>query len=57
MQFLVCYGFILILDDAVKIVWGPEFKSMGLPATFQAPPLFIVGGVIPLLSLPDRMTR
>ncbi len=51
MQLLVCYGFILILDDAVKIVWGPEFKSMGLPATFQAPPLFIAGGVVPLFYL------
>ena len=30
MQLLVCYAFILILDDAVKIIWGPEFKSMGM---------------------------
>jgi branched-chain amino acid transport system permease protein len=51
MQLLVCYGFILILDDAVKIVWGPEFKSMGLPATFQAPPLLVAGGVIPVFYL------
>jgi branched-chain amino acid transport system permease protein len=51
MQLLVCYGFILILDDAVKIIWGPEFKSMGLPAEFQAPPLFIAGGVVPVFYL------
>src|SRR6478752_3750335 len=27
MQLLVCYAFILILDDVVKIVWGNEFVS------------------------------
>jgi branched-chain amino acid transport system permease protein len=47
MQLLVCYGFILIFDDVVKIVWGPEFKSMGMPPTFQVAPLFIAGGVVP----------
>ena len=24
MQLLVCYGFILILDDVVKIIWAPN---------------------------------
>ncbi len=48
MQLLVCYAFILILDDAVKIIWGPEFQSMGMPAAFQAPPLFIGGGIVPV---------
>ena len=48
MQLLVCYAFILILDDAVKIIWGPEFQSMGMPDEFQVPPLFIGGGVIPV---------
>jgi branched-chain amino acid transport system permease protein len=47
MQLLVCYGFILIFDDVVKIVWGAEFKSMGMPVTFQVPPIFIAGGVVP----------
>ncbi len=51
MQLLVCYGFILILDDVVKIVWGPEFKSMGMPAAFQAPPILIGGGVIPVFYM------
>jgi branched-chain amino acid transport system permease protein len=51
MQLLVCYGFILILDDAVKIIWGPEFKSMGLPSTFVAPPVLIGGGVVPVFYL------
>lgn len=48
MQLLVCYAFILILDDAVKIIWGSEFQSMGMPAYFQEPPVFIAGGVIPV---------
>ena len=47
MQLLVCYGFVLIFDDAVKIVWGVECKSMGMPPAFQMPPLFIAGGVVP----------
>jgi len=47
MQLLVCYGFILIFDDVVKIIWGAEFRSMGMPAVFQVPPIFIVGGVVP----------
>lgn len=51
MQLLVCYAFILILDDAVKIIWGPEFKSMGMPAAFQVPPLFIAGGIVPVFYL------
>jgi len=48
MQLLVCYALILILDDVVKIVWGAEFQSMGMPEAFQAPPLFIGGGIIPV---------
>ena len=51
MQLLVCYAFILILDDVVKIVWGPEFQSMGMPAAFQAPPILFGGGVIPVFYL------
>lgn len=48
MQLLVCYAFILILDDSVKIIWGARFKSMGMPTIFQEPPIFIAGGVIPV---------
>ncbi len=51
MQLLVCYAFILILDDVVKIVWGPEFQSMGMPPAFQAPPVLFAGGVIPVFYL------
>lgn len=48
MQLLVCYAIVLIMDDVVKIVWGAEFQSMGMPDAFQSPPLFIAGGVIPV---------
>lgn len=51
MQLLVCYALILILDDAVKIIWGAEFQSMGMPELFQAPPLFIGGGIVPVFYL------
>lgn len=51
MQLLVCYAFILILDDAVKIIWGPEFKSMGMPEAFRLPPFFIAGGIVPVFYL------
>lgn len=48
LQLLVCYAFILILDDVVKLVWGKEFQSMGMPEAFQSPPLLIGGGVVPV---------
>ena len=51
MQLLVCYAFILILDDAVKIIWGAEFQSLGMPDAFQRPPLMIGGGIIPVFYL------
>ncbi len=51
MQLLVCYAFILILDDAVKLIWGAEFRSMGMPGEFQRPPLLIAGGVVPVFYL------
>jgi branched-chain amino acid transport system permease protein len=51
MQLLVCYAFILILDDAVKLIWGAEFRSMGMPAVFQRPPILLAGGVVPVFYL------
>ena len=48
MQLLVCYALVLIMDDVVKIVWGAEFLSMGMPEAFQAPPFFLAGGVVPV---------
>ncbi len=51
MQLLVCYGFILIFDDVVRIVWGAEFRSMGMPDAFMLPPFIVAGGVIPAYYL------
>ena len=51
MQLLVCYAFILMMDDAVKLIWGAEFKSMGMPEAFQRPPILLAGGVIPAFYL------
>ena len=47
MQLLICYAVVLICDDLVKMVWGADFKAMGMPPAFQVPPLFIAGGVVP----------
>ena len=47
MQLLVCYAVILILDDVVKIVWGGDFLSMGVPDEFRQPPFIIGGGIVP----------
>ena len=47
MQLLVCYAIILILDDVVKIIWGADFRNMGVPPTFLHPPFIIGGGIVP----------
>lgn len=47
MQLLLCYAFVLILDDLVKIVWGADYKLMGMPQAFALPPFFVLGGAIP----------
>lgn len=47
MQILVCYALILIFDDLARLIWGGDFRSMGMPEAFQVPPLFIFGGVVP----------
>jgi branched-chain amino acid transport system permease protein len=47
LQILVCYAFILIFDDVVRWIWGPEFLTMGMPEQLQMKPLFVFGGVVP----------
>ncbi len=47
MQLLVCYATILIFDDLVKIIAGPEYKMMGMPEVFALPPFEFAGGFIP----------
>ncbi len=47
MQLLVCYAIILVTDDLVKIIAGPEYEMMGMPETFALPPVEFAGGFIP----------
>ncbi len=47
MQLLVCYAFILILDDVVKTVWGAEYRMLGMPDAFATAPIEIAGGYVP----------
>lgn len=47
-QLLACYGVILIIDDVVKLIWGPAAVSMGMPAALRVRPLTFYGGVVPL---------
>lgn len=46
-QLLLTYGLILVLDDAVKLVWGYQYHSIGLPESFRRPPWMIAGTFIP----------
>jgi len=46
-QLLLCYAFILILDDVAKLVWGYEFKNIGVPDAFRRPPIKIFQSFIP----------
>lgn len=49
MQLLVCYAFVLIADDLVKIIWGAEYLALGIPDEFRVPPIRFAGGIIPPL--------
>lgn len=47
MQLLVCYAAILICDDLVKIIFGADYKLMGMPESFATAPVELAGGFIP----------
>lgn len=49
LQLLVCYAFILIMDDVVKLIWGAEYLAMGIPDEFRIAPLRLFGGFVPPL--------
>lgn len=52
LQLLVCYAFILILDDLALLVWGEEFlSSLGMPEAFRMPPLIVAGAIVPPFHL------
>jgi branched-subunit amino acid ABC-type transport system permease component len=49
-QLLLTFGFILILDDAVKIIWGGVFKIPPMPA-FLDGALTVVGRPFPVYNV------
>jgi branched-chain amino acid transport system permease protein len=51
MQLLMCYGWILVLDDLMKILFGAEFLSLGMPAIFARPPAMVAGAPIPIFYI------
>lgn len=51
MQLLMCYGWILVLDDLMKIAFGSEFLSLGMPEAFAQPPLMVADAPIPVFYL------
>lgn len=36
-QYLFTYTWILILDDAVKMIWGPNYRSVSMPDLISSP--------------------
>ncbi|KAF3996488.1 branched-chain amino acid ABC transporter permease [Glaciimonas immobilis] len=51
MQLLMCYGWILVLDDVVQIVFGAEFQSMDMPPIFARAPIMVAGAPIPIFYI------
>lgn len=47
LQLLACYAVILIMDDLVKLVWGADYRLMGMPEAFLVAPVEVMGGFIP----------
>jgi len=46
-QFLLTFGIMLVLDDAVRFIWGFDYRSIPMPTFFQRPPLRFLGSAIP----------
>ncbi|MGS0743447.1 branched-chain amino acid ABC transporter permease [Glaciimonas sp. GG7] len=51
MQLLMCYGWILVLDDVVQMLFGAEFQSMDMPPMFARAPLMVAGAPIPFFYI------
>lgn len=51
MQLLVCYALTLIMDDAIRFIYGSDYKMMGMPDAFALPPIAVAGGFIPAYYL------
>jgi branched-chain amino acid transport system permease protein len=50
-QLLLTYAFILILDDAAKLIWGIFDLSVPVPSLFRRPPITIMESIIPFYYL------
>ncbi|MEM4406278.1 MAG: branched-chain amino acid ABC transporter permease [Candidatus Methanomethylicaceae archaeon] len=50
-QLLMTYGFVLMLDDIVKLVWGYQFVQFGVPEVFLRPPVVLDDAVVPFYYL------
>ncbi len=51
MQLLMCYGWILVLDDLMKVLFGAEFLSTGMPDMFAKPPMIVGGAPFPVFYI------
>jgi branched-chain amino acid transport system permease protein len=51
MQLLMCYGWILVLDDLMMVLFGPEFLSTGMPDMFAKPPIIVGGAPLPVFYI------
>ena len=49
-QLLLTYALVLIIDDLSKIVFGPEFKSIPVPAALSGS-VTLFGGIVPVYTL------
>ncbi len=49
-QLLLTFAFILILDDLVKIIWGPIFKVISIPGSLRGS-VAVFGGDFPVYNL------
>tara|TARA_R110000796_G_scaffold64188_3_gene148726 strand:- start:3006 stop:3863 length:858 start_codon:yes stop_codon:yes gene_type:complete len=49
-QLLLTFGFILVIDDATKMIWGFDYKQVPTPAMFSAP-ISMFGSQIPSYRL------
>ena len=49
-QLLLTFGFILVIDDATKMIWGFDYKQVPTPEIFMAP-ISMFGSQIPSYRL------
>lgn len=47
-QILLLYSFLLVFDDLMRILGGPDAKNIAMPSAFQRPPISLFGVFIPV---------